>query len=439
MTDSTISGLPAVSTIALTDVTPFDVTIGGNTVTDKVTLGLIRGGVVSVKDFGATGDGVTNDSTALANAAASGASRVIVPAGTYLNTATIAVPAGQVWEGTSRKDSKIKKGANGTMMTLAEGAGLLDLYLDGDGANFTGKGVLLSGTAGKQFAHRCTILDFEDFCIEFETAAGSQSCFIDCLIARYSGTTSDSFCAVGHAAAQQLTAKPRKFIGCETNGTYFIDFGGCNNTYVIGCFVGGFKFSDESRGVFINATRWANQATCTVRGHQVTIQGGDILPDLTLTGSGPIILGPAAFTGTITDSGSAGQNMVYMEETTYTPTWTQPTGTPVVGDGTLTGSWSRDGDIVHANVNLTIGASTTFGTGAFRFSLPIATTSTTVQTGIARLLDATTTLEVGVVVLAASGSYVTINTSASLVSVGTTDPWTWATNDVIQLSISYSV
>jgi hypothetical protein len=39
---------------------------------------------VSVKDFGAVGDGVTNDTTAMQNALSSGASVVYIPAGTYL-------------------------------------------------------------------------------------------------------------------------------------------------------------------------------------------------------------------------------------------------------------------------------------------------------------------------------------------------------------------
>jgi hypothetical protein len=54
------------------------------------------GEVVSVKDFGATGDGVTNDAAAIQaalTAAASLGKDVLVPAGTYRCSATIAVPA----------------------------------------------------------------------------------------------------------------------------------------------------------------------------------------------------------------------------------------------------------------------------------------------------------------------------------------------------------
>ena len=49
--------------------------------------------VVSVKDFGAVGDGVADDTAAINAALASGAKRVYLPAGTYKVGATLAVPA----------------------------------------------------------------------------------------------------------------------------------------------------------------------------------------------------------------------------------------------------------------------------------------------------------------------------------------------------------
>lgn len=51
---------------------------------------------VSVKDFGAKGDGITDDTAALKAAITCGASRVLVPAGRYVITDTLSLPPG-VW------------------------------------------------------------------------------------------------------------------------------------------------------------------------------------------------------------------------------------------------------------------------------------------------------------------------------------------------------
>jgi hypothetical protein len=54
----------------------------------------------------------------------------------------------------------------------------------------------------------------------------------------------------------------------------------------------------------------------------------------------------------------------------YTPVWSS-TGTAVsLGDGTIYGKYVLLGKMVHVYIELTMGASTTYGTGAYRFSLP---------------------------------------------------------------------
>lgn len=55
----------------------------------------------------------------------------------------------------------------------------------------------------------------------------------------------------------------------------------------------------------------------------------------------------------------------------YTPTWSANAGTPTIGNGSLTGSW-RPGSEVFFRITLTIGSTSTFGTGgnAWSFTLP---------------------------------------------------------------------
>lgn len=58
----------------------------------KVSYSMINGAVANVKDFGAAGDGVANDTAAIQLALNSGASSVFIPAGEYLVSSQLTVP-----------------------------------------------------------------------------------------------------------------------------------------------------------------------------------------------------------------------------------------------------------------------------------------------------------------------------------------------------------
>ncbi len=60
----------------------------------------------------------------------------------------------------------------------------------------------------------------------------------------------------------------------------------------------------------------------------------------------------------------------------YTPTWTAQSANPSLGNGTLVGSYFQKGLLVDVFLNLTIGSTTTLGTGLWLFSLPFAFTGT---------------------------------------------------------------
>jgi hypothetical protein len=63
-------------------------------------------------------------------------------------------------------------------------------------------------------------------------------------------------------------------------------------------------------------------------------------------------------------------NSMFAAWTAYTPSWTATGTAPVLGDGTLTGRSMKIGRIVIGEVTLTCGSTTTYGTGAWSFSLP---------------------------------------------------------------------
>jgi len=59
----------------------------------------------------------------------------------------------------------------------------------------------------------------------------------------------------------------------------------------------------------------------------------------------------------------------------YTPVWTAATTNPTIGNGTIIGGYRRIGNQVDFWISMTAQSTTTFGSGNYRFSLPVAITS----------------------------------------------------------------
>jgi hypothetical protein len=57
----------------------------------------------------------------------------------------------------------------------------------------------------------------------------------------------------------------------------------------------------------------------------------------------------------------------------YTPVWTAATTNPAIGDGTLTGRYAVVGKVCHFTTFAAFGSATTYGSGGYSLSLPVAT------------------------------------------------------------------
>lgn len=321
------------------------------------------------------------DVSAAVNAAFAAHDCIDCPKGGYRIGAQLTMSAQQLARGSGKRSTIFKKFFNGDMFaSFPNEAGLLDLYLDGNGATYTGRLLPINGTDARQYAHRCVIKDAESYCIEFAVAAGSQCTFNDCEISRYDGLTAGKF-SVKISDTQQLSAVPRKFTNIETNGTLFIDFGGCNNTYADGCFAGGYKYTADTRAANITGGRIANQLTLALDGHNNSLVAVDVTPLISIqSGADNNHLGNNSYNnGVPVDSSGNNRNTITHIETPYTPVFTAGGAAFVLGNGTLTGSQSRTGSKITFTANLTIGGTTTVGTGAYSISLPVASNNTLVQ------------------------------------------------------------
>lgn len=123
--------------------------------------------------------------------------------------------------------------------------------------------------------------------------------------------------------------------------------------------------------------------------------------------------------------------------TAYTPVWTASTTNPVLNNGTMTGHYVEAGKMITFRIRVTIGSTTTFGTGASYFwTLPFSCTGTSDPVGRVILFDAS------VGTLFPNHAF-TINATAVVSALengnrtSPTGPIAWAVGDKINLLGTY--
>lgn len=132
--------------------------------------------------------------------------------------------------------------------------------------------------------------------------------------------------------------------------------------------------------------------------------------------------------------------------TSYTPTWTSSGTAPAIGNSTVSAAYYQIGKRVDFTINVTFGSTATYGTGYWRWSLPVTphATRTQVFSGIA--WDASSSLWYPVphtIVPADSATstqgwvHLTTGTYGSGTLLSATAPFTWTTSDTLAIHGSY--
>lgn len=132
---------------------------------------------------------------------------------------------------------------------------------------------------------------------------------------------------------------------------------------------------------------------------------------------------------------------VYSGWTSYTPTWTAATSNPSLGNGTLTAAYKRlDGSkSVYLRLRLVAGTTTTYGNGAWSFSLPAGLTPAAFQSLGGFLLDNSTVNRwaISAWLTAANGiERIALN---GTVGITGTAPFPWAVSDHLMLGGVYEI
>lgn len=125
--------------------------------------------------------------------------------------------------------------------------------------------------------------------------------------------------------------------------------------------------------------------------------------------------------------------------TTYTPAWTASTTNPVLGNGTLSAKYCRNSDTILGSVALTMGSTTTFGTGVYSISLPVAAAALSIdQISSGIMVDTSTGNRYVIAAAIASGSLTArFFVSGITTSITESSPFTWANGDLLYFQFSY--
>lgn len=121
------------------------------------------------------------------------------------------------------------------------------------------------------------------------------------------------------------------------------------------------------------------------------------------------------------------------EELAYSPQWTSSGVAPALGDGTLTGTYQVVNNNFLAEVQQLMGATTTFGTGNYRWSMPF--TAATYLRSPCYGLDSGTAHHIAVSIPLISNLLISAISEGATASWGQLVPHTWAVNDTISLRV----
>jgi hypothetical protein len=343
---------------------------------------------VSVKDFGAVGDGTTDDTVAL-NAALQSPNIVLLPQGTYRITSQLVFGlycCGLVGEG--MYTSVISKQFNGNAILCdANGAVMQNFGVVGNGATYSDGGIVPRGY--NISIQNCRITDTADSCIKVAGAVGSNALAAtylsvdNCFLNPTNAATTYSIRSITPDDSGRPT--DRSFNNLN-GGSSLIDFSGMNYATLSNSLGTIVKFDSNCSKICINNCRFTNAAAnIVIYGNDHVIEnnlwtfgaGYGISTDSTAASVyfGPtnnITIGTSSFSSIADGSALNGGNFnnLTTQLKTFVFGWYASGTNPTLGDATTTAYYKQEGRLCWAQFTLTRGATGSIGSGTYSFQLP---------------------------------------------------------------------
>jgi hypothetical protein len=393
---------------------------------------------VSVKDFGAVGDGVTDDTAAIQAALNSGTQSILFPEGTYKVTSTLTIQQNQEWVFVGgQRAASLSKAFNGDLVVMKSLSRLYGANLICNGATYSGRGIYVDNG----FSHviqDVRVDNSQGVCLEFADMIGAGA-----NISSFEGFTSSPTTVPAIKITDTTGPAPKFFSGIWLSGGNFDLSSGGNGSSISNFFIRGF-ITDANSELFhaTNGRCATGGATTEIFGNVLTFTNISFAgPVLIKSPSSGIVLDPSCSVGfLVTEEVGCQFNKWFDNNTSYTPTWTQSSGTqPVIGNGTMTGAYARMFGACHVILRVVFGSTSTFGNNAtaYRFSLPFVSRAAFPQEGIAAVVQIGATTYPVWATIGANGTDITFSYNGQSVRDGF--PAAWSSGDSIKCAFTYLV
>lgn len=317
----------------------------------------------------------------------SGAKLINVLPGTHNQTEMIDVPAGVRIIGGGKDNTIVLSTivSEPAAFVLGNNSKISDLTINGVNSDEGATGILLAGNTGRQVLSDVDVTMFYPSCILFESQAGSQFRGVNVGANCRDSLTGGSRYAVAVATdTAPAGAVPRSFVNFQSQGSPAFNFGGCDNFYISNSTIGDLRYTNDSRGVSIVASRILNQMLLEIKGHNNSILACNINPEIQIMPGTDNVTLSGSFNRDVIDKSGNGRNNVTHFWKAYTPIITGGNGgTFDIGNGTLMAYYSRSGSRITIDIRLTVGSTTVLPAGELRIGLPYDKSVTLIQEGSA--------------------------------------------------------
>jgi hypothetical protein len=147
----------------------------------------------------------------------------------------------------------------------------------------------------------------------------------------------------------------------------------------------------------------------------------------------------------VDNSSATGNNINQIEdpiEQSFTPAWTGSVTNPAIGNGTMQFFWKRTGRSIRIRGRITMGSTTTFGSGIYSLGFPTAlpgVVSNGRAVGAAQGLDSGTAYIAGACFVADGGNVINMVANGNTNLWGALIPQTWAIGDELSIDITVAL
>ena len=367
--------------------------------------------------------------------AGSGGGTLYFQAGLFLLDPGIIVPDWVCLIGAANRGTVFKKTSASTLLTLGDFVVMENIRIDQN--SYANPAVYMPAASQFQRMTNCETANSPGPSIGFDVAGGSGFSAVSCDF-----TTSASIMA---GAAVEVTsgsytpgglAYPHHFLACHGAGSTLIDMAGMNNLDLVACRSEGLMCSSGAGNLHVVGCRVGSTGSTLVWEGIDSGQfiGNSIGQDIELSNCDAIWWFSECPAQEVVETGTSAGNHLYLSNLDWAPTWTAASSNPAIGNGTIAASYSREGRKITASIQITMGSTTTYGTGRWRISKPL-TTDTRVCIGSAFITDADTGIRYHAMVLNEATTYWTLFISGGTTSVDATTPITWAAGDTLWMTV----